>query len=470
MKNSELLNNILIRAEQIHTEQNTNFVSAPCVIIAVSELCNKTYAGLTRYDKCPYPEQYEEERLRYAYKKVFRAGGQLVGNYFRKLLKTDFSQYDTDFLNDCAQFFEKEAALREKDVLSADIVFLFAVGCLKPEHRVAAFPEYKTEFSVTSALLDIDKNIYDFVINEIEKITQKLQLKADEAKSQRDWRPASKVFEPESLPSRLFSSVKTEYKDNCLEIVLPYFFAESGGLRLSICRSAGAYFVHDNGCALKVLRHRTETDAEFKRVFDRIRKNLSLDGDKTVGCFCQTSALLHYLQVLIFVAHADLYYENLHEEGLYSDSDNIFPEKTKREPFDAQKLIKALTESVVGRYDKNIGLYLAVLTIYSLNSATVSFLIDETADGRIEISDCRKGLIEGEIFESLYWDNDDITPYSSYISRFCERFGAELRQSNVYLTAENKNSEDFAKAMFKFFNLAVLLSELGRMIEPPAAE
>ena len=85
-------------------------------------------------------------------------------------------------------------------------------------------------------------------------------------------------------------------------------------------------------------------------------------------------------------------------------------------------------------------------------------------DGSLRLSDHCKGKIEGEIFETFYFSNDDLTPYRSCIDRFCRRFGADFDGKDLSLTAK---PEDFIPALFRFINLAVLLSDFGRMIELP---
>ena len=78
----------------------------------------------------------------------------------------------------------------------------------------------------------------------------------------------------------------------------------------------------------------------------------------------------------------------------------------------------------------------------------------------IRISDRKKGNIEGEIFESFYFGHDDISAYSDYINKFCQRFGAEFDGKNIWLVCRN---EDVVKSLYSFINLAVLLSEFGRI-------
>jgi hypothetical protein len=90
--------------------------------------------------------------------------------------------------------------------------------------------------------------------------------------------------------------------------------------------------------------------------------------------------------------------------------------------------------------------------------------METLADGRIRISDARKGKLEGQILEQFYWDHDDVAPYGKFISRMAERFGGKFDGQDVYVTEKTGR---FFQAMMKFFNLAVLLSEFGHDIDAP---
>lgn len=461
MNHSELLKDIIDIASNVHKEAGTEYVSAPCIIVAAAQFCNREYKGLTEYDDLFYPEWYEEERLRYLCKKVLKGSGGLVSSFIKSKLKKDYIQYDTDFLSEYAEELETEALKREKNTLSADAVLLVAVKSLKPEHRLAT-ADFKADFSVSEVLAEVDKNVYSYVIYEIDDIMAKLRAKSDQAKTKRDWKPATKFAEPKEMLRMIFDAVKSEITENSLKMIIPCFFHESCELRLVITHFDGVYYVHDDASAVAVLRKNTQDDKKFLSVFDTINKKLSLKGDKILGAFCQVSSLLHYLQVLIFVANGDLYYENLDEEGLYSDSDIPYVPEEQGESFDAEKLLEKIKQSVFYGYDENKGLYLGLDMIYSFNNTTVSYLVETMDDGTLKISDNKKGCFEGEIFETLYGCYDDITPFSDCINKFCKRFGAYFDGENVSITT---NVDDFTSAIYRFISLAVLLSELGRLID-----
>ncbi len=460
MKHSSLLSTLLARAKQLGEEAGVKHLSAPCILVAVSALCATAYTGLTPYDNDRFPEMYEEERLRYLYKQVFRSTASLTGRILKRRLTGELRRYDTDFFAAYTPFLETETAYRGKDILTADLVFLTAVQALDAPDRLGASPSYRTVFSVRDALEDVDAHIYDFVIGEIAVLRQRLQTKADEAAAKRDWRPAAKFIDPEELPTLLLTSASTVYADNTLELTLPFFFAaQDGALHLSIRRTGGVYTVCDNGCALTQLKRHTGT--AFSSVLQAIRKNLSLESNGIIGAFSQPHAFFHYLQTLIFVANADLYHGELSEDGLYCDPDLTFA--TVGEPFDAGDLLDQLKRRIQGRYDEHIGLYLSIAMTYSLNSTTVSYRIEALDDGTLRISDNCHGQTEGEIFESFYWTDRSLHSYRDYIGRFCDRFGADFDGQAISL----RTNGDLAPAMFRFIGLAVLLSEFGRLIELP---
>lgn len=461
MNCSILLNQILARAEEIRSEAETQAVSAPCLIIAVLELCLADYRGITPLDPYTAPECFEEERVRYLCRKFFKHSGTLTCNLIRHRLKKDYLPYDTDFLTANANLLEAEMQRRNKHLLSADLAFMAAFRSMKPEHRAGIRPEYKEEFDLAACMEDIDRNIYDYVIAEIGKLQQKLQEKADQAKAKRDWRPAAKCMEPEQLEAAFFDAIQTQSDGNDLLVQIPHFFGNEETLELRFRFFDGCYFVHDCGCALKQLRKFAKNEAHFQAVYDKISKNLSIEDGKMVGTFSQSYHFFHYLQMLVFAAHGDLYWEQLDEPGLNYDPYRRFPAQS--EPLEPHTLCDMLRDQLDFGYDENTGLWLSVQTHYSLNSSGVSYRI-ETLPGGIRISDNRIGKLEGEVLESFYWDHDDLSQYRAFITPYLNRFGGVLEGKDPAITAP---AEELLPALFRFFNLAVLFSELGRLIDLP---
>ncbi len=459
MNYSELLNDVINMAEQVQKETGMKCVSAACIIVAVARLCAENYKGLTKYDDVLYPEAFEEERLRYLFKTVFKGGPGVIGVLMKSRLKKDSAKLDIDFLTEYKAELEAEATKRCAKVIPSDLVLLVAIKSLDPELRMSK-PEFAVDFSVYDTLKAVDNGVCEYVMTETESVIGKLKAKQQQAEKIIKKRPAMKFAEPEEVLSLLSELITTEITDKSLKIHIKGFFNGTDDLTLVITRQDGAYYVHDDASSLAVLQK--NSGENFQKVLDAIKGKLSLNEGRVLGAFCTASTLLHFIQVLIFVANGDLYYKDLDAE-LYSDNDINYVSADMGESFDANELIDEIKKSISCRYDEEKGLILALDMIYSYNNSTVSYLV-ETFERTLKISDNRKGCFEGEIFESLYARFDDIKPFKGYIEVYCKRFGADFDGESVSISS---NTSQFATDMLKFINLAVLLSELGRMIEIP---
>lgn len=268
----------------------------------------------------------------------------------------------------------------------------------------------------------------------------------------------------DELLKALYSSITLAEADKTLTTEISGFFGNFD-LSLNFRYNDGMYYVHDNGSALLCLKANVGKESIFNEVFDAIKNNLSLDGNCVLGCFSQIQHLFHYLQILIFIAHADLYYKELSEDGLNYENDITIDPLEACDPIVKDDLLIMVRHGFsAGVSDE--GTYLNVGMTYSLFNNTVSYLIEEKGD-KYYISDNQKGMFEGEIFESFYWDNSDLSTYNGYINGFCERFGAAFDGKNLCLTCDKAQ---LVPSVYKFINLAVLLSEFGRLIELPKGD
>lgn len=302
--------------------------------------------------------------------------------------------------------------------------------------------------------------------NETNKVIQKLQIKADRAKAIRDWRPAAKFMEPEDLQTMFLSSVEEKRKEQELELVFPYFFAEEDGqLKLTICYSDNYYYVRDNGCAMYQLRKHTKTEEKLQRVLKRLFKRGMLKEEMAVGCFGDKRGFLLYLQFLVFVAHAELYYTKLEGTITHYDYDEVWPKE--KDNFEMQELINMLRECVRCDYDRNKGLYLRIFHRYALSSETPNFLIETFENDKIRISDGKAGEYAGEIFEMLRFRDNDISPYAKHIVRVCKNFGIDFDGQYISMTIDYADKDVVIKSMYRFMNAAIVLSEFGRLIDFP---
>lgn len=404
MTHTALLTAILEKANAVKNELNYDYLCASHIAAAVADFCTTKYIGLDFSTYC-YP-RFEEERLRYVFSREVK-----LTAYFRMRLRQNAKHgiQEEEFDLSCC---EQIAVLRCAPMLSADIVFLCALSKLHESYQ-GAVRTASSDQAVIALLQETDTNIYDYVIEKIEDIRCTLKKKADEAAAIRDWKPANKFTEPEVLARMFFEKIEKRISENVLTLKFPKFFG-STDLKVSIHKAANIYYVHDNGCAIRHLSKQVKDQQKRDRIIKRVCHSCWIDKGSITGSFCSCFRFFYYLQRLVLIAHADLYYW-----------------------VDAK---------------------------CSLSSGRTAFLMETLEDGHIRISDRRKGNIEGELFEGFYWDNDDIAPYSKFVSKLATRFGAEFDGRDVYLTDKKDN---FYKAILRFFNLAVLLSEFGQDIAVP---
>jgi hypothetical protein len=180
--------------------------------------------------------------------------------------------------------------------------------------------------------------------------------------------------------------------------------------------------------------------------------------------FHRVEQFLRYLQQLVLVAQADLYYTKAQVQLCRKDTGYIYVNQDRAEPFDMEALLTELKTGISFCYDENRGLYYWLDLRYCLSSTRCSFLMETLEKGKIRISDARKGQLEGEILEQFYWDHDDPAQYGKFIGKVADRFGGEFDGRDVYLTEKTGNCY---QAMMKFFNLAVILSEFGHDLAVP---
>jgi len=463
MNYSELSKDILAKAEEIRILNSSEYISAPCIIAAVAHFCGVPYKGITPYDDRPYPEWYEEERLRYIYGRIFKAGADMINTTFTRRLSTEFWTYDRDFLFEEAASLEECAKKRNKGEISAENIFLAAVKKMHPDHRKGANPEFKEDFSIDEIISETDSNILDYVIDEIEKITAQLNKKVEIARQERDWKPAEKFAEPEAVLSAIFGNVKPSLGDNTLNLTLENFFScKNEDLNLEIAFCEGFYYVHDNGCALHVLQRNVQDRIKFNLILDKIKEIFPLRDTKAVYEFGKISEIFSYLQMLIFIANADLYWRNLTDDGFLCDTTVEFIDDFRKEAFNTNQFLEALKRNFECRYDQNRGISLRIGMTYSANNTPVGYIFKKE-ETEVSITDFAMERTEGSIFENLIKQNKNISDYSVYIKRVCRRFGCDFNDGQLSLTFFEKN--DSAAELLKFVNAAVLLSELGRAID-----
>jgi len=454
MKNErELYSVILEIAEKIKAEKGFKNISPMLIVAACGEFVSRPYNGAVEYI---YPERFEEERLRFIYRTINNVGLSWR-NLFVRNIRQNPEKFDVTFdFTECNNI----SRARGKGSVSADLLFLSAFSAISAPDR--ACPEiYKRNLDVAAIMTVIDECIYDYVIKINRELCAELNKKIDEATALRGWRPAKKFAEPEKLAEQLISYVKTDFSDNVLKLIVPGFFG-ANDLVVSIHSVDGIYYLSDNGCAIKHLRERVNDDRKAEETVNRCISERFVVNNSVTGVFTDERRFLRYLQNLIFIANADLFYDRIENKLDLEDENYCYNDENFAEQFDCDNVLGILKKCFRFGYDKNEGVFVNFSTGYASFSKNISFLLEVVDESRIRISDSRKGKTEGEIFEAFYWLYNDITPYTDFIRGFADRFGAVLEDKNIYLTDVRKN---WLPALLRFINTAVLLSEFGHNIK-----
>ncbi len=264
------------------------------------------------------------------------------------------------------------------------------------------------------------------------------------------------------VKDKLLQAVTVEATDKTITVIVPCFFSDTGDdLKLTFSYADNVFYVHDNGGALGHLKNYVNDAQQFENTVKTVGTNVSFDGDRIVGAFCQAHTFYHFVQILVFVANADLYCDRFDDDGLRYDSDIVLP--TEQETVNTDELFKLINDGLFCRLNDDGSYRFSVAMFYSTFSTFASYRVELTDDA-VKITDFHKGNIEGEIFESFYWDHDDISIYADEVNRYCRRFGVKFDGKDIYIT---DSPENINKALLRFFNAGVLLSELGTLIDLP---
>jgi hypothetical protein len=117
MTHTALLKVILEKAEAVQNEFHCDCLWPSHIAVAFADFCATEYTGFSVSDTYIHPNWYEEERLRLLYDKVVK-----YRSFFRLLLS---KKIRGGYTEEPFQFVlcEQTAALRNHNVLSADLVF-----------------------------------------------------------------------------------------------------------------------------------------------------------------------------------------------------------------------------------------------------------------------------------------------------------------------------------------------------------
>ncbi len=446
---------LLEKANAIQEEFGAAQLCPAHVAAAAADFCKVPYTGFAVSDTTGQP-RFEEERLRYLMAKEVK-----LSSYFRMNLRQNAKKGIEEAAFDleaCARL----AALRGAPLLSADVVVLCVLLQL-PDAYQSTVRTVRTQNDVLVLLDDTDRHIYDYVIEQTQKLSQALQQKAWEAAALRDWKPAAKFAQPADLAAMFFAKAETVLCGNVLTLKLPKFFGRAG-LKLSIHKAGALYYIHDYGCAVQHLEKQVQNAESCGRILDKVCHHSFLEGRRVTGSFCDGRGFLRYLQMLVMVAQAGLYHTKLQRRLYPREKGYAYVHPSKAEPMDEAALLEILRGGVGFGYDEQQGLYCWADVRASLNTSRIFFLLETLEDGQVRISDRKKGKFEGEIFENFYWSHDDIGPYGKFVETLAAHFGGRFDGRDVYLMGKQG---DFAPLLLRFFNLAMVISEFGNGIPVP---
>ena len=475
MVQTALFKEILKKSYEVKDEFHAEHLTASHIAVAVADFCAIQYTGLTPI-QLQSAARFEEERLRYLFSKEIK-----IAFYLRKKLSHNTENGVPEKAFDIASC-DRIASLRKNNLLTADILFLSALKELDNAYRLSV-RNIVSDDSIFAALQDADKNVYDYVIEKIEKICSQLQQKADDAKAIRDWKPAAKFAEPEDLLKQFFDNVSATCENNVLQITIPGFLRESD-LKLSIYKVKDHFVLHDNGCALKSLSTRIDS-IRMQKVTDLLWDKSNLQDHMLFTQITDVKFVLYFIQEVILTANADLYYEYFKEEHFghrrYIDPCKAFESEERAEDFDTNAFLNALKETVTTYYDENKGITLRFDTKYCNCSYGIKVLIETLDDGTVRFSDAYKNkqYETGEMLEAFYFSSTKECEemYYEVMQELAKPFGMAFDMTSSIIFPEyngrkhkNKNpymlstAQNWVQDCYKFMNSAVLISVVAHRI------
>ena len=476
MKHTELLSEILAKAEKVKIDYNGKELSAYHIAIAFAEFCSTEYTGFSVSDKTFFPNRYEEERLRLIYDKVLRNR-----SYFKLKLKKALKDGPEKLTPFDFGICEKFAVLRNNDILSSDLVLL----CVFKELKQECNPIFRVEVNddtIIPLLEYIDSNVYDYTIKSIEAVCKKLMEKSNVAAA-RGAISVAKFAEPEELRKQLFNNIFTNYENNVLNITIPKFLRGTD-LKLSIYKVKDCYVIHDNGCAIKSLSLRIDS-IKIQKVLDLIWGKSNLQDNKIFTEFTNVKDVLYFIQELILTANADLYYEYFKEETFgrrrYIEPCSFLENEQHAKEFDANKFISTLKDTVTTHYDETKGLLIRFDSKYCNCSYGIKVLIETLDNKTVRFSDAYKNkkYETGEMLEAFYFgsDNQEKDMYYEVIQKLAAPFGMAIDMTSSILFPEYggyqhnhknpymlSNADNWLSDFYRFMNSAVLISVVADRI------
>lgn len=463
MASTFLLRNMLMQADALQNELGVKDQYPTIFLLAALTYCEPKYTGFGKNEQ-PEPIPYEEERLRYIFSKVFLRGCGACARMIKYLLKKH--------QNDWMPAISREEMLlqvqalaegRKVPVMSVELMLAVVLEHMDLRLETLLKPECRQGKISAQLLMEMcDREIYDYVIEEIEKLMLQLRQKSKEVVELRDWRPARMFAPVEELESKLRSSIVIDEQGGELSITIPYFFADTERpMRITVRDTEEGFVAHDNGLALEELSARPDVNDPVQMA-ERICAGTvcHLEDGRLTICFQGSHYLNYFLQYAALIAHADLYPDYDLRGNVYQVAQRYDRIPTKEQP-DYSNLCENWLEYLRVGYDEYSGIQVGLGLVFLGCNTGSRFLLTTDEDGLITIVDYSNSYNEGAILENYINYYEESTNNHGQIQALAKRFGGTYDGESVRCTFRNDSEDAFVKAVNRYAQMGVILSQLG---------
>jgi hypothetical protein len=454
---------MLMKADALQKELGLMNQYPTVFLLTTLRYCKPKYTGFSEKDNQEMLP-YEEERLRYIFNKVFlfSCGG------CAKRVEFILKKYPDNW----APAISREEMLlqvqalaegRKVPIMSVELMLAVVLEHMDLRFETLLRSEYRQGKLSAQLLMEMcDGEIYDYVIEEIEKLMMQLRQKSQEAAELRDWRPARMFAPVEELESKLRSSIVMEEQGGELSITIPYFFADTEHpLRITVRDTEEGFVAHDNGLALEELSARPDANDPIQ-LAERICAGTVChleDGQLTI-CFQRSHYLNYFLQYAALIAHADLYPDYDLRGNVYQVAQRYDRIPTKQQP-DYSNLCENWLKFLQVGYDEYSGIRVGLGLVFLGCNTGSKFLLTTDEDGLITIVDYSNSYNEGAILENYINYYEESTQNHDQIQALAKRFGGTYDGESVRCTFRNDSEDAFVKAINRYAQMGVILSQLG---------
>jgi hypothetical protein len=463
MASTFLLRDMLMQADALQKDLGVQDQYPTIFLLTALRYCKRDYTGFGENER-PEPIPYEEERLRYIFSKIFLRSCGACARMIEYLLK----KHQNDWMPAISReemLLQVQALAEGRKVPVMSVELMLAVVLEHMDLRIETLlkPECRQGKLSAQLLMEMcDREIYDYVIEEIAKLTVKLQQKSNEAAELRDWRPARMFAPVEELESKLRSSIVMKEQDGALSITIPYFFADTEHpMRITVRDTEEGFVAHDNCLALEELSARPDVDDPIQ-LAERICAGTvcHLEDGRLTICFQRSHYLNYFLQYAALIAHADLYPDYDLRGNVYQVAQRYDRIPTKQQP-DYSDLCENWLKYLQVGYDEYSGIRVGLGLVFLGCNTGSKFLLTTDEDGLITIVDYSNSYNEGAILENYINYYEESTQNHDQIQALAKRFGGTYDGESVRCTFRNDSEDAFVKAINRYAQMGVILSQLG---------